>query len=50
MTPRQIRAHIKPMPEPLPLTKALEQAIGVGVGFDKAWYRSQKSTLAGMVG
>jgi len=50
MTPRLLRAYIKPLPEILPLTTALEQATGVGVGFDGAWYRSQKEHWLGWVG
>ena len=47
MTPRVLRAHIRPLPEYLPRTKALEQAIQVGVGFDGAWYRSQEEHWLG---
>ena len=47
MTPRTLRAHIRPLPEYLSRTRAMEQAIGIGVGFDGAWYRSQKEHWLG---
>lgn len=50
MTPKVLRSHIKPLPEYLPLTKALEDATGVGAGYDSAWYRSQKEHWLGWLG
>ncbi|MGJ5620048.1 hypothetical protein [Sulfitobacter sp. MF3-043] len=47
MTPGTLRAHIRPLPEFLPCTLAMEKAISVGVGFDGAWYRSQKEHWLG---
>lgn len=47
MTPDQLRAHIRPLPEYLPRTREMERAIGVGAGFDRAWYRSQKQHWLG---
>lgn len=47
MKPLTLRAHIRPLPEYLPRTKALEQTIMVGVGYDGAWYRSQKEHWLG---
>lgn len=47
MTPRELRAHIRPLPEYLPRTHAMEAAIGVGAGFGGAWYRSQKEHWLG---
>lgn len=47
MTPLVLRAHIKPLPEYLPRTKALESALREGVGFNRAWYRSQKEHWLG---
>jgi hypothetical protein len=47
MTPRELRAHIRPLPEYMPRTCAMEKAIGVGAGFDGAWYRSQKEHWLG---
>lgn len=47
MTPRTLRAYIRPLPEYLPRTQAMESRIQVGVGFDGAWYRSQKEHWLG---
>jgi hypothetical protein len=47
MKPIVLPAHIRPLPEYLPRTRAMEEAIGVGVGFDDAWYRSQKEHWLG---
>lgn len=47
MKPLVLRAHIRPLPEYLPRTRAMEESIGVGVGFDGAWYRSQKEHWLG---
>ena len=47
MKPLTLSAHIRPLPEYLPRTKALEQTISVGAGFDGAWYRSQKEHWLG---
>lgn len=47
MTPKLFRAYIRPLPEFLPRTKELETSISVGVGFDGAWYRSQKQHWLG---
>ena len=47
MTPLVLRAHIKPLPEYLSQTKALERALREGVGFNGAWYRSQKEHWLG---
>ncbi|MEX3314981.1 hypothetical protein [Sulfitobacter sp. PS-8MA] len=47
MKPLVLRAHIRPLPEYLPRTRAMEETIGVGAGFDGAWYRSQKEHWLG---
>lgn len=47
MKPLVLRAHIRPLPEYLSRTRAMENAIGVGAGFDGAWYRSQKEHWLG---
>jgi hypothetical protein len=47
MTPLVLRAYIKPLPEYLPQTKAMERALREGVGFNRAWYRSQKEHWLG---
>lgn len=47
MTPLVLRAHIKPLPEYLPQTKALEEVLSEGVGYNRAWYRSQKEHWLG---
>jgi len=47
MNPKLLRAHIRPLPEFLLRTKELETSISVGVGFDGAWYRSQKQHWLG---
>jgi len=47
MKPKVLRAHICPLPEFGVRTEALEHAIGVGVGFDGSWYRSQKEHWLG---
>ncbi len=47
MTPETLRAHVRPLPEYLPRTRAMEKAISVGVGFDGAWYRSPKEHWLG---
>lgn len=47
MKPLVLRAYIRPLPEYLSRTKALENEIGVGVGYDGAWYRSQKEHWLG---
>lgn len=47
MTPRELRAHLTPLPEFLPRTKAMEDTIKVGSGYDGAWYRSQKEHWLG---
>jgi hypothetical protein len=47
MTPRILRCYINNLPEYLPRTKEMEAAISVGVGFDGAWYRSQKEHWLG---
>ena len=47
LTPLVLCAHIRPLPEYLPRTRELEAAISVGVGFDGAWYRSQKEHWLG---
>lgn len=47
MKPLVLRAHIRPLQEYLSRTRAMEKAIGVGAGFDGAWYRSQKEHWLG---
>jgi hypothetical protein len=47
MKAKELRAHILPLPEYPPRTRAMEEAIGVGAGFDDAWYRSQKEHWLG---
>jgi hypothetical protein len=47
MTPRTLRAYIKPLPEYLNKTRAMETALREGTGFNKAWYRSQKEHWLG---
>jgi hypothetical protein len=47
MKPLTLRAYIRPLPEYLPRTRAMEEAIGVGAGFEGAWYRSQKEHWLG---
>ena len=50
MTPRALKARIRPLPEAVPRHRDQEQAIGVGVGFANAWYRSQKQHWMGWLG
>lgn len=50
MNPIVLRAHIGPLPEYLPRTKAMESQLQVDVGFDDAWYRSQKEHWLGWLG
>lgn len=40
-------AHIRPLPYSCTRCTELEKAIGVGVGFSGAWYRSQKEHWIG---
>lgn len=47
MTPRVLRAYILPLPSDTPRHVELEQAIGVGVGDGRAWYRHQKEHWLG---
>lgn len=47
MSPNELRAFIKPLPENCPKYTELEKAISVGVGYSGAWYRSQKEHWLG---
>jgi hypothetical protein len=42
MKPLVLRAHIHPLPEYPPRTRAMDETIGVGADFDGTWYRSEK--------
>lgn len=47
MTPQQLRRRIKRLDPMKPMHKELEQALREGVGFNKAWYSSQKEHWLG---
>lgn len=38
----QLLTHIEPLPADTPLLRVLEQELQVGVGYGRAWYKSQK--------